>query len=71
MNPTCIAAWTLVLLLLPFIILLWATESRHIRIQRYRRMAYTWQQIADRFHCSANTARQWEESQLDFSMGGG
>ncbi|WP_074160806.1 helix-turn-helix domain-containing protein [Prochlorococcus marinus] len=62
MNPTCIAAWTLVLLLLPVLILLWATESRHTRIHRYRHMGWTWQQIADRYHCSANTARRWSEA---------
>ncbi|WP_413410360.1 helix-turn-helix domain-containing protein [Prochlorococcus sp. MIT 1313] len=25
-------------------------------------MGWTWQQIADRYHCSANTARRWSEA---------
>ncbi|NMP07136.1 MULTISPECIES: helix-turn-helix domain-containing protein [Prochlorococcus] len=48
--------------MLPLLILLWAKESRHTRIHRYRRMGYTWQQIADRYHCSANTARRWADA---------
>ncbi len=45
--------------LLPLILILWATESRHTRIQRYSSMGGTWQKIADRYHCSANTTRRW------------
>ncbi len=41
MTFTCIAAWTLALLTLPAIIIFWATESRHTRIQRYRRKGAT------------------------------
>ena len=67
MTFTCIAAWTLVLLLLPVIVLLWATESRHTRIQRYRRMGWSWQQIADRYRCSASTARRWAIAWLIYS----
>ncbi|WP_063404094.1 hypothetical protein [Prochlorococcus marinus] len=56
---TWLLAWAAVLFLLPRLILLWANESRHTRIQRYRHMGYSWQQIADRYHCSANTAKRW------------
>ena len=49
----------LALLLLPLIVLLWATESRHTRIQRLRRNGHTWKQIAHRYNCSPTTARRW------------
>ena len=59
MTFTCIAAWALALLLLPCIVLAWATESRHTKIQRWRSQGATWQQISDRLACSRSTARRW------------
>ena len=41
MSFTCFAATVLVLLLLPVHLMLWATESRHTRIQRLRRTGHT------------------------------
>ena len=57
---TCTAfAWVLVLLFLPVVVLFWATESRHTRIQRLRRNGATWKQIAERYNVSTTTARRW------------
>ena len=56
---TCIAAWVAALLLLPLIVLAWATESRHTRIQRLRRNGHTWRAIAARYNVSPTTVRRW------------
>ena len=58
-SLTCMAAALAVLLTLPVIILLWATESRSSRIQRMRRNGHTWRSIADRYGCSPTTAKRW------------
>lgn len=59
MSITCIAAWAVALLILPLIVLLWATESRGQRIRRWRRDGLTWATIAGRLNCSPTTARRW------------
>jgi len=46
MSITCITAWALALLLLPIVILLWATESRQQRIRRWRASGMTQKAIA-------------------------
>lgn len=46
MDATCIAAWALALLLLPFIVLLWATESRRERCRRLQRKGMSQREIA-------------------------
>jgi DNA invertase Pin-like site-specific DNA recombinase len=56
---TTALCWVLVVILFPVALLLWATESRHTRIQRLRRQGQTWKQIAARYGCSASTARRW------------
>jgi hypothetical protein len=56
---TTIAAWALALLLLPALLLLWATESRSTKIRRWRRSGASWRAIADRLGCSPSTARRW------------
>jgi hypothetical protein len=58
MSITCIAAWAVALLLLPLLILLWATESRQQRARRWRQQGMTQQAIADRLGCSRSTARR-------------
>lgn len=58
MSITCIAAWAVALLLLPIVILLWATESREQRARRWRRDGLTQQAIADRLGCSRTTVRR-------------
>ena len=54
---TCIA-WAAALLLLPILILLWATESRQQRARRWRRDGWTQQRIADRLGCSRTTVQK-------------
>ena len=56
---TCALAWLAALILLPLILLAWATESRHTRIQRLRSNGYTWRQIASRYGVSQSTVRRW------------
>ena len=58
MSITCIAAWAVALLLLPIVVLLWATESREQRARRWRRQGLTQQAIADRLGCSRTTVRR-------------
>lgn len=58
MSITCIAAWAVALLLLPILILLWATESREQRARRMRRQGMTQQRIAERLGCSRTTVRR-------------
>ena len=59
MEPVSIGAWIIVLILLPVLILLWATESKSTRIQRLRKQGQTWKQIAERYGVSPTTARRW------------
>jgi len=56
---SCFLAWAAALLLLPLLLLLWATEPRHKRIQRMRANGWTWKTIANRYGCSPSTARRW------------
>lgn len=58
MSITCIAAWAVALLLLPIVVLLWATESREQRARRWRRQGLAQQAIADRLGCSRTTVRR-------------
>jgi hypothetical protein len=58
MSLTCITAWALALLLLPILLLAWATESREQRARRWRRAGMTQQAIADRLGCSRTTVRR-------------
>jgi ABC-type spermidine/putrescine transport system permease subunit II len=58
MSITCITAWVVALLLLPIIVLLWASESREQRARRWRRQGLTQQAIADRLGCSRTTVRR-------------
>jgi CRP-like cAMP-binding protein len=58
MTITCLAAWALALLLLPVLILAWATESREQRARRWRRQGLTQQVIADRLGVSRSTVRR-------------
>ena len=56
---TTTLAWALVLLTLPVIVLLWATESRSFRIRRLRLQGQTWTAIATRYGVSPTTAKRW------------
>ena len=57
MTTTALAT-LLALLLLPVLILLWATEDRTQRARRWRRDGLTQQAIADRLGCSRSTVRR-------------
>ena len=58
MSITCLAAWIAALILLPVLILAWASESRQQRARRWRRDGWTQQRIADRLGCSRTTVRR-------------
>ena len=58
MSVTCLAAWVAALILLPIVILFWATESRQQRARRWRKDGLTQQRIADRLGCSRSTVRR-------------
>lgn len=58
MSVTCLAAWVAVFVLLPLVILFWATESRQQRARRWRQDGLTQQRIANRLGCSRSTARR-------------
>ena len=55
---TCVLAWAAILLLLPVLIILWATESRPQRARRWRAAGWSQQRIADRLGCSRTTVRR-------------
>lgn len=58
MTTTTLLAILLAALLLPILVLLWATESREQRARRWRRDGWTQQRIADRLGCSRSTVRR-------------
>ena len=58
MSIACITAWAIALLLLPLLVLLWATESREQRARRWRSAGHTQQAIATRLSCSRSTVRR-------------
>jgi DNA invertase Pin-like site-specific DNA recombinase len=55
---TTLTALLIALLLLPLIVLFWATESRQQRARRMRGYGWTQQRIADRLGCSRTTVRR-------------
>jgi hypothetical protein len=55
---TTLAALLLALILLPLLVLCWASESRQQRAKRWRRAGWTQQRIADRLGCSRSTVRR-------------
>lgn len=57
MATTTLAAIA-ALLLLPLLVLLWATESRPQRARRLRSYGWSQQRIADHLGCSRTTARR-------------
>jgi len=58
MSIACLTAWAFAVLLLPIVVLLWATESRQQRARRWRSYGWTQQRIADRLGCSRTTVRR-------------
>jgi hypothetical protein len=60
MSTTCLLAWVAVLLTLPFLLLLWATESQEQRIRRWHRQGMSQRSIAQRL----GTTRYWVRKAL-------
>jgi DNA-binding CsgD family transcriptional regulator len=52
MTTTCLMAWALALLLVPVLLLAWATETNRDRARRWKRQGLSQQRIADRLGCS-------------------
>ena len=63
---SCVLDWCLVLLFLPIVVLLWATESRSTRIKRLRRNGTTWTEIASRYGVSPSTVMRWAVAKKRF-----
>jgi predicted DNA-binding protein (UPF0251 family) len=57
-NIPCIAACTAVLLLLPIVILLWATESTEQRAKRLRSYGWTQRRIAEHMGISRSRVQR-------------
>jgi AraC-like DNA-binding protein len=57
-TATTLAALLLALILLPLLVICWASESRQQRARRWRRAGWTQQRIADRLGCSRSTVRR-------------
>ena len=57
-SAACFAAWALALIVLPILILLWATESQPQRARRLRSYGLSQRAIADRLGCSRWQVRQ-------------
>jgi hypothetical protein len=55
---TCTFAWICALLLLPVLILLWATESTEQRAKRLRSYGWSQQRIADHLHVTRYRVRR-------------
>jgi response regulator RpfG family c-di-GMP phosphodiesterase len=58
MTTTTTIVLLLVVLVLPALVLLWATESRSQKARRWRREGLTYRLIAERLGCSQTTARR-------------
>lgn len=57
---TTLTATILIALILPFLVLLWFTESKATRINRMRSNGWTWKRIANYYKVkSPSTVRRW------------
>jgi hypothetical protein len=52
LEPTCLTAWALALLLVPVLLLAWILETDRDRARRLRRAGLSQQRIADQIGCS-------------------
>ena len=59
MTFTTLAALVAVFLLLPLLLLLWATESPRQRARRMRRRGHSYRTIGRRLGCAHTTARRY------------
>jgi hypothetical protein len=58
MTIPCVILWALALIVLPLLILDWATMSRTQRIRRLRDMGLSQQRIAEQLGCSRYQVRK-------------
>lgn len=58
MTFTCLLAWAAILLLLPVLVLLWATESETQRIKRLRSYNWTQKRISEHMGLSVYRVRK-------------
>ena len=58
MTTTCLAAWALALLLIPVLLLAWATETNRDRARRWYRSGVSQERIAVRLGCTRWRVRQ-------------
>jgi DNA-binding NarL/FixJ family response regulator len=58
MTTTCLLAWAAILLTLPVLLLLWATESREQRVQRFAREGMSQRVIAERMGITRYAVRK-------------
>ena len=56
---SCFIAWAAALILLPVLILLWATESKQQKARRWRKAGHSYTAIASRLSVSSSTARRY------------
>ena len=59
MTFTTLAALVAAFLLLPIVVLLWATESPRQRARRMRRRGHSYRTIGRRLRCAHTTARRY------------
>ena len=56
---TTTLAWVAVILSIPVLILLWASESKQQKARLWRRQGWIQKRIADRLHVSTSTVRRY------------
>jgi hypothetical protein len=59
MTTTCLLAWAAILLLLPVLILLHATESRQQRARRWHQAGVSQREISRRLNVSRHRVKAW------------
>lgn len=58
MTTTCLMAWAAILLTLPIVLILWATETQRQRIRRHHSYGRSQRQIAELLGVSRYRVRQ-------------
>lgn len=58
MTTTCLLAWVAIVLTLPLLLVLWATESQAQRIHRLRRHGLSQRRIAEQLGISVYAVRK-------------
>ena len=58
MNTTCLMAWVAIVLTLPLLLILWATEDQPQRIHRLRRQGLSQRRIAEQLGVTVYAVRK-------------